>query len=269
MGTRRRLDRELVARNLVASRTEAVAAIAAGRVLVSGAFAEKASRMVAPEEPVLVAGEAPRFVSRGGLKLEHALDEFGVDPAGLICLDAGASTGGFTDCLLQRGAMRVYAVDVGRGQLARRVAEDERVVVMDSTNARNLSESDFVAAPSLVVADLSFIGLAKVAPALVSVAEGDADFVLLVKPQFEAGPELVGKGGVVRSVETHRAVLLSVAGELGELGLTLIGLTSSPIRGRAGNVEFLGLWRDAASLDGGARPAAEELVDEALAGVTA
>lgn len=253
-GRRRgRLDLELVERGLVDSRGEAVDAIGAGRVLVAGSFAEKASRMVGAGEPIELLGPPAQFVSRGGLKLDHALNRFEIDVEGRICLDAGASTGGFTDCLLQRGAAQVIAVDVGRGQLARRIADDRRVTIMDGTNARYLSPADLSEAPSLVVADLSFIGLAKVVPALVSVATPDASFVLLVKPQFEAGREQIGRGGIVRDRATRRTVLQMVAEDLRKIGLDPVGVTASPTKGKAGNVEFLGLWRSVAGVATGDR----------------
>ena len=182
----------------------------------------------------------PRFVSRGGEKLDHALTEFRIDVAGLVCADFGASTGGFTDCLLQRDAVRVYAIDVGYGQMDYRIRQDERVVAMDRTNARFVSMLPEPVA--LIVIDVSFISLALVLPSALAVLEATGRIVALIKPQFEAGKGLVGQGGVVRDPETHRAVLQSVASAAANLGLRLDGLTASPLRGPAGNVEFLGLW---------------------------
>ncbi len=236
---RRRLDVELVRRGLASSRAEAQAAVEAGLVTVAGSPATKAASLVAADAPVQVLGPARRFVSRGGEKLRAALDRFGVDPRGRDCLDAGASTGGFTDCLLQAGAGRVVAVDVGYGQLAWEVRNDPRVTVMERTNVRTLEPADLPFAPELVVADLSFISLRAVLPALVRVSAPDAEFVVLVKPQFEAGPGGVGSGGVVRDPEVWRRVLGEVAGAFGSLEVGVLGVVASPLRGPAGNVEFL------------------------------
>jgi len=236
---RRRLDVELVRRGLANSRAEAQAAVEAGLVTVAGSPATKPASLVASDAPVRVLGPARRFVSRGGEKLRAALDRFGVDPLGRDCLDAGASTGGFTDCLLQARAARVVAVDVGYGQLAWEVRNDPRVTVMERTNARTLEPEALPFAPELVVADLSFISLRAVLPALVRVAAPDAEFVVLVKPQFEAGPDGVGSGGVVRDPEVWRRVLGEVADAFGSLDVGVLGVVASPLRGPAGNVEFL------------------------------
>jgi 23S rRNA (cytidine1920-2'-O)/16S rRNA (cytidine1409-2'-O)-methyltransferase len=216
-------------------------------VTVSGSTADKAARLVAPGEPVLVLAPPPPFVSRGGQKLEAALTRFAVPTEGRRALDAGASTGGFTDCLLQRGAAHVYAVDVGHGQLDRRLRADPRVTVLERVNTRSLTlhllrqaESGFEPCP-LVVADLSFISLRTVAPALCGeVAADGADLVLLVKPQFEAGRATVAKGkGVVRDPEVWRAVLQQVTSALHDAGTGIMGAMASPLTGPAGNVEFL------------------------------
>jgi 23S rRNA (cytidine1920-2'-O)/16S rRNA (cytidine1409-2'-O)-methyltransferase len=236
---RRRLDVELVRRGLVNSRAEAQAAVEAGLVTVAGSPAIKPASLVAADVPMQVLGPARRFVSRGGEKLQAGLDRFGVDPRGCDCLDAGASTGGFTDCLLQAGAGRVAAVDVGYGQLAWEVRNDPRVTVMERTNVRTMEPADLPFMPQLVVADLSFISLRTVLPALVRVAHPDAEFLVLVKPQFEAGPGSVGSGGVVREPEVWRRVLDEVAGVFGSLGVGVLGVIASPLRGPAGNVEFL------------------------------
>ena len=204
---RRRLDIELVRRGLANSRAEAQAAVAEGRVTVAGNPATKASSLVADDAPVQVIGPARRYVSRGGEKLRSGLDRFAVDPRDRDCLDAGASTGGFTDCLLQAGAARVAAIDVGYGQLAWEIRNDPRVTVMERTNVRNLEPADLPFAPELVVADLSFISLRAALPALVTVSDTGAGFVVLVKPQFEAGPADVGSGGVVRDPAVWRRVL--------------------------------------------------------------
>ncbi len=234
-------------RHLAPSRQEAQAAIAAGTVLVSGAPADKPARLVAPGEPIVVVGPPSPYVSRGGLKLEAALDRFAVDVSGRHALDAGASTGGFTDCLLQRGATRVYAVDVGHGQLDPSVRADPRVCVLERTNVRAVTLETLQAAdPSfepcpVVVADLSFISLRTVAPALCGpVAAPGADLVVLVKPQFEAGRAAVSRGkGVVRDPAEWRAALEGVASALVSAGTGIMGAMASPLTGASGNVEFL------------------------------
>jgi 23S rRNA (cytidine1920-2'-O)/16S rRNA (cytidine1409-2'-O)-methyltransferase len=236
---RRRLDVELVRRGLVNSRAEAQAAVEAGLVTVAGNPATKAASLVAADAPVRMIGPARRFVSRGGEKLRSALDRFEVDPSGRDCLDAGASTGGFTDCLLQGGAARVAAVDVGYGQLAWEIRNDPRVTVLERTNVRDVALGDLPFVPDLVVADLSFISLRAVLPALVRVSRPDAEFVVLVKPQFEAGPSDVGSGGVVRDPRVWRRVLADVARAFGSHGVGVLGVVASPLRGPAGNVEFL------------------------------
>lgn len=246
MATRRRLDVEMVRRGIVTSRARATDLIGEGQVLVSGAIATKASRLVAPDEPIELRSP-PRFVSRGGLKLDAALERFGVGVAGRRCLDAGSSTGGFTDCLLERGAAEVVAVDVGRGQLDARLRADPRVRVLEGVNARTLAPALVGAPVEVVTADLSFISLAAVAPALTAVATPDAEFVFLVKPQFEAGPDRVGRGGVVRDPAVHRDVLARVVGDLAGAGLAVTGVMPSPLRGAEGNVEFLAHLRRGAT----------------------
>jgi 23S rRNA (cytidine1920-2'-O)/16S rRNA (cytidine1409-2'-O)-methyltransferase len=235
---RRRLDAELVRRGLTASRTEAAAAVHAGRVTVAGRRAEKTSTMVSPEESLALDGPARAFVSRGGEKLAAALDRFRVDPAGRMCLDAGASTGGFTDCLLRRGAAAVVDVDVGYGQLAWELRGDDRVTVLERTNVRDIAPQDLPFRPQLVAVDLSFISLSLVLPALTGVAESGADFLLLVKPQFEAGRDDVGRGGVVRDPVVWRRVVGAVANACRDLGLGPRDVMASPLLGPAGNVEF-------------------------------
>jgi 23S rRNA (cytidine1920-2'-O)/16S rRNA (cytidine1409-2'-O)-methyltransferase len=236
---RRRLDAELVRRGLVASRRQAVDAIAAGRVLVAGSRAEGPARLVDPAEPISVEGAPPRYVSRGGEKLAAALARFAVPVRGRRALDAGASTGGFTDCLLQAGAVHVAAVDVGRGQLAWSLRGDPRVTVIERTNVRELDPDRLDGPVDLTVADLSFISLVTVAPALLRCTRADGDLVLLVKPQFEAGRARVGKGGIVRDPEVHRAVLHEVRDGLRDAGLFVTAAMVSPLRGAGGNVEFL------------------------------
>jgi 23S rRNA (cytidine1920-2'-O)/16S rRNA (cytidine1409-2'-O)-methyltransferase len=236
---RRRLDAELVRRGLVSSRAQAVEAIHTGRVTVGGARANAPARMVGPGEALRVTGDGPRFVSRGGEKLAAALTGFGVDVHGARCLDAGASSGGFTDCLLQAGAAHVVAVDVGRGQLAWAIRTDPRVTVMERTNVRDLTADALGGAADVAVADLSFISLLTVAPALARCTTADAELVLLVKPQFEAGRARIGKGGVVRDPVVHRAVRGEVRDGLARAGLRATAALASPLRGADGNVEFL------------------------------
>ena len=236
--TRRRLDTELVRRGLATGKAEAREAVLAGLITVGGAPATNAAMMVAADQPVALRAPARRFVSRGGEKLRAALERFGLDPAGAVCLDAGASTGGFTDCLLQAGASRVVAVDVAYGQLAWELRTDDRVTVMERCNVRDLTPADLPFSPVFLVADLSFMSLRTVLPALVSVAAPGATFVALVKPQFEAGPGDVGQGGVVRDPEVWRRVLLEVTLSASTSGLTVRGIMASPITGPAGNVEF-------------------------------
>ena len=208
----------------------------AGDVLVNGAVVMRAGARVS-EHDELVLKSPPRFVSRGGEKLEHALATFRVEVNGTVAADFGASTGGFTDSLLQRGASRVYAIDVGYGQLAERLRLDPRVVVMDRLNARNLES---LPEPVDVISiDVSFIGLRLVLPAALRVLKRDGDIVALVKPQFEAGRGEVGRGGVVRDPQTHRRVLEGLFATADEMCLGVVGLTASPLRGPAGNVEFL------------------------------
>jgi len=235
---RRRLDAELVRRGLSASRQRALEAIDAGHVLVGGLPARSAARRVTADEPITIRGDGPRFVSRGGEKLAVALDYFDLDVTGRRVLDAGASTGGFTDCLLQRGAGHVVAVDVGRGQLAWSLRTDPRVTVLERTNVRQLTPEHLGGPAELCVADLSFISLSLCAPALARCTTGDADLVLLVKPQFEAGRAQVGKGGVVRDPSVHRAVLHRVRNDMARAGVRAVAATPSPLRGADGNIEF-------------------------------
>jgi 23S rRNA (cytidine1920-2'-O)/16S rRNA (cytidine1409-2'-O)-methyltransferase len=245
MARRNRLDTELVRRGLARSREQAVALIAAGRVEVRGTRAAKPAAMVDPADPVRVVDNAgEEYVSRGGHKLAGALTAFG--PLGLTvegrrCLDAGASTGGFTDVLLREGAAEVVAVDVGYGHLAWPLRSDPRVVVLERTNVRSLTPEAIGGPVDLTVADLSFISLRLVLPALVACTDADGDLVPMVKPQFEVGRERVGTGGVVRD-PVHRAdAVLGVAAAADELGLGVAGVVASPLPGQSGNVEFF-LW---------------------------
>jgi 23S rRNA (cytidine1920-2'-O)/16S rRNA (cytidine1409-2'-O)-methyltransferase len=235
---RRRLDVEMVRRGIVGSRPEAAQAIRSGTVTVAGRPVAKASALVSSDEPIALAGPARKFVSRGGEKLEAALERFRIDVKGRQALDAGASTGGFTDCLLARGASHVVAVDVGYGQLDWRLRQDPRVTVLERTNIRDLRPADLPYQAEVVVADLSFISLEKVMPALAAAGGPDAEFVFLVKPQFEAERSEVGAGGVVADPEVWRRALTSVTRACRRAGPTPIEAAVSPLVGPAGNVEF-------------------------------
>jgi 23S rRNA (cytidine1920-2'-O)/16S rRNA (cytidine1409-2'-O)-methyltransferase len=229
----------MVRRGMAATRSEAALAIREGKVVIGGRPAGKAGTLVRPDEPIALAAPTRRFVSRGGDKLEAGLDRFGVDVAGRRALDAGASTGGFTDCLLRRGAAHVVAVDVGYGQLDWSLRHDSRVTVKERTNVRHLQPADLPYAPEVVTADLSFVSLELAVPALVECSAPGADFFLLVKPQFEAGRDEVGSGGVVSDPQIWRSVLASVAAACSRRGMAPLGAMASPLRGPAGNVEFL------------------------------
>jgi 23S rRNA (cytidine1920-2'-O)/16S rRNA (cytidine1409-2'-O)-methyltransferase len=233
-----RLDALLVERGLFESRTRAAAAVMAGEVRLGegGRRAEKPGQLVAGDVAVEVE-EVPAYVSRGGVKLANALDAFRIDPAGRHCLDVGASTGGFTDCLLQRGAEHVVALDVAYGELHWRVRSDPRVTVIERVNARALDRSELPYLPDLIVTDVSFISLLKVLPAVLACAAAVFDCLALVKPQFEVGRERVGKGGVVRSAEDRRAALIAVGEGALTLGCSLLGFASSGLPGPAGNRE--------------------------------
>ncbi|MFZ4585489.1 MAG: TlyA family RNA methyltransferase [Acidimicrobiia bacterium] len=247
---RRRLDTELVRRGLLSSQTRAQEVIKAGLVTVAGAPATKPDRMVAPDEDLVVHGAGPRFISRAGDKLDRALDAFAVSVAGRSVLDVGASTGGFTDCVLQRGAASVVAVDVGRGQLHWQLRNDERVVSRERTDARALDAETVGAPVDVIVIDVSFISLALIISAVVPFLALDGDVVALVKPQFEAGRESVGRGGIVRDPAVHRSVLIEVCHAFAACGLPVRAVIPSPIRGAEGNVEFLvHARRDALALD--------------------
>jgi 23S rRNA (cytidine1920-2'-O)/16S rRNA (cytidine1409-2'-O)-methyltransferase len=224
---------------LVTSRARAVDAVTDGRVLVGGAPAMNPDRQVAADESIALTEPGPQFVSRGGMKLVAALDAFAVDPSGRRAVDIGASTGGFTDCLLQRGAAEVVAIDVGHGQLDWRLRNDPRVDVRERTNARLLEAEAFGSPASLCVADVSFISLRTLASAMLAITTDDADFVLLVKPQFEAGRDRVGKGGIVRDPEIRLAVLQEVVRGLDAEGIGVVAAIASPITGADGNVEYL------------------------------
>ena len=240
MAAKQRLDALLVARGLAETRAKAQAMSLAGLVWSGGRRLDKPGLMLAPETPLECRGKPHPFVSRGGVKLAHGLDHFAIDPAGAVALDIGASTGGFTDVLLQRGARRVYAVDVGHGQLDWRLRQDERVIVRERCNARYLTRAEIPDPVDLVVCDASFISLKTVLPAALDLVRPGAALVALVKPQFEVGKGRVGKGGVVRDPALHNEVCADIAAWLGDRpGWRVLGLTESPIRGPEGNVEFL------------------------------
>jgi 23S rRNA (cytidine1920-2'-O)/16S rRNA (cytidine1409-2'-O)-methyltransferase len=234
-----RLDQILVLRKLCDSREQAKRLILAGEVRVAGHVIDKPATKINPDAEIALKSK-PRYVGRGGLKLEAALAAFAIDPNGMTCLDIGASTGGFTDVLLARGAARVYAVDVGRGQLAWKLRQDDRVVVLENTNARYLGRADVPEPVGLVTCDTSFIGLRTVLPAPLALAAPGARLIALIKPQFEVGKARVGKGGVVRDPTLHREVCEDIHGWLADLpGWRVRGLTESPIQGPEGNREFL------------------------------
>jgi 23S rRNA (cytidine1920-2'-O)/16S rRNA (cytidine1409-2'-O)-methyltransferase len=238
--SKRRLDHLLVERGLAESRAKAQALVIAGAVWSGDKRLDKPGVSLAADTPLSLKEREHPWVSRGGVKLAHALDHFGIDPAGAIALDLGASTGGFTDVLLSRGAVKVYAVDVGHGQLAWKLRGDARVIVLERTNARNLTTAEIPDAPQLITCDASFIGLATVLPAALTLAAEGARLVALIKPQFEVGPGKVGKGGVVRDPALHREVCERATRWLDAQPLWHVeGLTESPLRGPQGNIEFL------------------------------
>jgi len=234
-----RADQLLVSRGLAESRTRAQALIMAGAVFSGERKLAKAGEMLAEDAPLEVRGKDHPWVSRGGIKLEHGLAHFGFDVSGAVALDVGSSTGGFTDVLLSRGAAKVYAVDVGTNQLAWKLRQDPRVVVLEQTNARYLTREQVPEPVDVVVCDASFIGLAKVLEAPLKLAKPGAKLVALIKPQFEAGREEVGKGGVVRDPAVHERVCSEAAAWVESQGWRVLGVVESPITGPEGNVEFL------------------------------
>ncbi|MFV1970634.1 MAG: TlyA family RNA methyltransferase [Acidimicrobiia bacterium] len=241
--TRRRLDAELVRRKLVESRAEAKRAIDAGLVRVGTNTAPKASTLVAPEEPVHLVANPEPFVSRAGRKLDAALQAFNIDVKGARAIDVGASTGGFTDCLLQRGTLSVCALDVGHGQLHWRIRSDDRVTVVERTNIRTADPVSFGSPFEIIVSDLSFISLRTVRRQLADLGTQDSTWILLIKPQFEAGRSRVGRGGIVRDPAVRRDVLAEVLASFDEIGLGCVGLIESPITGTTGNVEYVACFR--------------------------
>lgn len=234
-----RLDQLIFDLGLTESRERAKTTVMSGLVFVDGKRIDKPGTQVSPDSKIEVKGSAIPYVSRGGLKLEKALKVFHIDPTGMHCIDCGASTGGFTDVLLKNGAEKVFAVDVGYGQLAWSLRQDERVVNMERTNIRHISPEQIPEALDLAVADLSFISLKLVLPAISSVLKDKAELVCLIKPQFEAGKDEVGKKGVVRDESVHLAVIESILDFVPTIGLTVLGLDYSPIKGPEGNIEYL------------------------------
>jgi 23S rRNA (cytidine1920-2'-O)/16S rRNA (cytidine1409-2'-O)-methyltransferase len=254
---RRRLDVELVRRHIARSREHAQDLIAQGTVTVNGMSATKAASQV-DETASIAVSVADDYVSRGAHKLVGALDAFGIDVAGSVVLDAGASTGGFTDVLLQRGAAQVFCVDVGYGQLAWKISQDPRVVVRDRTNVRHLTDQELGCRVGLIVADLSFISLRTVLPALDGLLADGGMMLLMVKPQFEVGREALGSGGVVTDPDQRAAAVWRVASAAHQQGLTTLGVVASPLPGPSGNVEYF-LW-----LERGDAPPRREMVDQAV-----
>jgi 23S rRNA (cytidine1920-2'-O)/16S rRNA (cytidine1409-2'-O)-methyltransferase len=243
-----RIDKLLHERGLADSRTKAQAMVMAGVVLVDERRVEKPSESFSPKADIRIKGDSPesRYASRGGLKLEKALAEFGVSVDGMVCLDVGASTGGFTDCLLQNGASRVVAVDAGTNQLVWSVRNDPRVEVREKTNARELKPEDLDTLFDLIVMDVSFISVTKILPALTPLLADGGRIIVLIKPQFEVGKGEVGKGGIVRDPEKHERVVKEVNEFAESIGLALLGLIESPILGAEGNKEFLAHYGRAA-----------------------
>ena len=241
---KQRIDKLLHERGLADSLPKAQALVMAGVVLVDEKRAEKPSDQFTPEATIRIKGDSPesKYASRGGLKLEAALNEFNIDPTGFTCLDIGSSTGGFTDCLLQHGAARVVAVDAGTNQLVWKLREDPRVEVREKTNARELKPEDFDSPFDLIVIDVSFISVTKIVPVLSALLKPAGKVVILIKPQFEVGKGEVGKGGVVREPEKHQRVIAEVNASAAENHLVLTALIDSPITGAEGNKEFLALY---------------------------
>ena len=240
MKIKKRLDVLLVERLYAETRSKAQAIIMSGNVYVNGQKADKPGTSFEETVEIEVRGAVCPYVSRGGLKLEKALRDFGVKPEGFVCSDSGASTGGFTDCLLQQGAKKVFAIDVGYGQLDWKIRNDERVVVMERTNIRNVTPEDLGEPLDLSVIDVSFIGLEIVLPAVKNLLKPTGQVLCLIKPQFEAGKENVGKKGVVRDPKIHKMVLDNFVNLAKSLNFNILGLTFSPVKGPEGNIEFLG-----------------------------
>lgn len=243
--TKTRIDILLVERGLTPTREKAQALVMAGCVFVEGVKVEKSGHRIDPVATVDIRGQDHPYVGRGGVKLAHALDHFAVDATGKICMDVGASTGGFTDCLLQRGAAKVYAVDVGYGQLAWRIAQDPCVVAIERTNIRTMDRDSIPEAIDIAVIDVSFISLTLVLPAVDRFVKANGAIIALVKPQFEVGRGRVGKGGIVRDEGLQREAVEKIVAAGAALGWTPLGATESPIQGAKGNREFLAAFRSA------------------------
>ena len=240
MSEKRRIDQLLVERGLAQSRQRAQSALMAGLVYVSGQRVDKAGALVAADAAIELRGETCPYVSRGGLKLARAVEAFGLDLTDAVCMDVGASTGGFTDCMLRSGAAKVYCVDVGYGQLDWKIRSDPRVVVMERTNIRYVTPEQLGEPLDLSVVDVSFISLKLVLPVIKTLLKPTGQVLCLIKPQFEAGKEKVGKKGVVREKSTHKEVLDNFVALADELQFKILGLTFSPVKGPEGNIEFLG-----------------------------
>lgn len=257
---RERADVLLVSRGLVGSRHRARAAILAGEVTADGEPVGKAGQMVSEGASLEIAAP-PEYVSRGGVKLARALEVFHIDPKGMVAVDVGASTGGFTDCLLQGGAAKVFAIDVGYGQLAWALRQDPRVIVMERTNVRHLDARKFDSGADIITIDVSFIAVSKILPTVVQLLRAEGALLILVKPQFEGERRDVGKGGIVRDAEAHKRTLTALAQAVADAGLSVRGLTHSPITGADGNIEF---WLYAGQ-GGACSGALDELVDRTVA----
>lgn len=245
-----RCDHLLLAQGLVPSRDAAVRMILAGKIKCNGGVVDKPSRMIPVDAVIEVIGESKPFVSRGGEKLVAALDSGAINPLGMTCLDVGCSTGGFTDCLLQRGAAKVYAVDVGYGQFDWRLRQDPRVVLIERTNIRHMEQSTIPVLVDLVVIDVSFISLTKVLPAIIPLLQPHAYVIALIKPQFEVGKGQVGRGGVVRDEAQRSEVGLGIVNFAETIGLRIVKTLDSPIRGKKGNQEILAIFESNAPFHG-------------------
>lgn len=246
---KQRLDLLMMERNMAPSREKAKALIMAGVVFVNGQREDKAGTLISDTAEIIVKDNSLKYVSRGGLKLEKSINEFDVDVNGKICMDVGSSTGGFTDCMLQNGAVKVYAIDVGRGQLDWKLRNDERVISMEKTNIRYVTPDNLDDVPEFSSIDVSFISLSKVLPVVHNLLSADGKVVALIKPQFEAGREQVGKKGIVREPKIHLEVINKVIGFCIEIGFYVIDLTFSPVRGMEGNIEYLIYLRKAKEND--------------------
>ncbi|HUK91538.1 MAG TPA: TlyA family RNA methyltransferase [Blastocatellia bacterium] len=257
--TKHRIDNILVERGLAETRSKAQALVLAGSVLVENQRVDKPGKLFDPGSEIRLKDAPTKYVSRGGLKLEAALTQFQIGAANKICLDIGASTGGFTDCLVQHGAKSVWALDVGHNQLAWKIRNDPRVVVIEGQNVRDLNPNQFDAAFAIVTMDVSFISLTKALPAVPPLLSGDSDIVALIKPQFEVGKGQVGKGGIVKDPEKHREVIRKIAEFADSIGLTTAGLIESPILGAEGNREFL-IHLKKGSANAGLSPEIEEQI---------